>query len=144
MAFTKNVYLPNHLIEKVEEIQNFSGLITNLLTQYFEEQKFKNDVDQEFQKFQIKAEKVVNGLKEEEARLLQKKEQMEKEQIEVQISEEQKKEKRQKLINSIINSAKELFNADILEEEAREYLDGNYDNILQYLEKKGIVKQGEF
>jgi hypothetical protein len=144
MAFTKNIYLPNHLIEKVEEIENFSGLITELLVKYFDEKRFKNDIDDELQKFQVKAEKIANGLKEEEARLLVKKQEIEKEhEVEI-ISEEKQKEKRQRLINSIINSAKELFNADILEEEAREYLDGNYDNILQYLEKKGIVKPGEF
>lgn len=144
MAFTKNVYLPNHLIEKVAQLENFSGLITNLLSKYFDEQQFKNNIDQEFQKFQIKAEKVVNNLKEEEARLLQRKEQMEKEQVEVQLTEEQSKQKEQRFINSVIQNAKELFNVDILEEEAREYRDGNYDNLLQYLIKKGIVQEGQF
>lgn len=144
MPYIKTIYLNDEVIRLTEGMNNFSGFVNDLIIDYFKQKSFEKDIDQEIDKFRSKAEKIVNGLKEEENKLLYQKEQTKQIEETERLTEQQRQEKEKKFIKNIIVNAKELFNADITEDNAKEYRDNDYANLLDYLIEKKLVDGGKY
>jgi hypothetical protein len=141
---TISITIPEEIRAKLKLEENQSALISRLLSDYFKNQVYSDDFDKEIIKFKETKEKIINNLKEEENKLLFQKEQKEKEINEEIQTEHQRIEKDRAFIQNVIKNAKDLFNTDITEQQARDYKNSNFEILLDYLVFNGIVKEGVF
>jgi len=127
------ISIPQEIEVKLRSVENKSGLITNLLKEYFN----KED-DPEILK--LKREKLKSDMENKLKQLDYEIETKETKIIKEQETEEQRKEKKNNLINNCIKNSKEVFNVEITKEQAEEYLKGDYNDILEYLKIDPIVE----
>lgn len=144
MAFVKTIYLPDSLRKNVDKVESLSNLVSILLEKHFRENCIDNDFETELKKIKSNKERILQELKDEENNLLYQKQVQDKIIEEKVLTEEKKKEKELNFILNVIQNAKELFNADITIDDVREYKEGDYQNLLDFLIYKGLVKDKEF
>ena len=130
------IYISDENFNSLKGI-NASALISNLLTDYFklagkstqDITKVKEEAEKEFQEEIAKAEENLNKIIL-EAKKVEEIEKTKEEKIEMY------KEKTKEKITNIINNAEEVFGLKISLEDAEEYLNTDYANILQFYKFK--------
>lgn len=126
----KTISIPWEVNEKLKLEANASGLISELLIKHYAIDPSVNIDIQE-------TEDKINNLKHqvETAKFAKEEEERDKQEAEDLI-----KKKREEKIANFIKSVKDLYEQDITEQDAIEYLDGDYENINQYAREKGFIR----
>ena len=149
------ISMPNDLIEELRKETNYSQIIQGLVRNFLispdskekliEKQKeIKKEFDDEIAK---KQEEIKNMIEEKEKTI----EKIEKVVETVEVQEKKTKEqldiaadKEERLLISIMNNAFEIFNCVITQEQARDYKNGDFKNIRDYLVKNNLINVEEF
>ena len=133
MGKQKQIYLSDELYEQCKNI-NASEIISKLLIEYFNSKKSEAELITETMKLKEEKEKIV-------AEVDEKIEKLEIEVKKVQTIEEKSKEEEEReqhkladKTSACINNAKEMFNIDLTEQQAVEFLNSEFTNILKFLE----------
>lgn len=142
----RTITLPEEINEKLKYEENASGLITELLTKYYnvkiEEKKTLQDREKEIEEARIQ---FLLKYEEDKKKL---KEKLELERAR-ELTEQQKIERKQnqkiEMIKSIQGFVKYLINRELTDAELQDYLigleNGLYVNVASFLEKKGIEEK---
>jgi len=135
----KQIYLDQELFEYSKMESNFSNLVSRLYRDYINSKKSLQELKTEEEKLREEKQKLID---ETDIELRKIELQVKKTEDEIEDSEKVKEEKAHKLANKISNciqNTKEIFNIEITEEQAVEFLNGDYRDIAQYLLKKELI-----
>ena len=143
MGKQKQIYLSDELYNQCRNI-NASEVITKLLTDYFMQQKSKDELIRAKENLEQATANILNEKKEQINKItldIKKVEQIElgTEQLEIK-----RKQKLADKISECINNTKELFNIDITVEQAEKFLSSNkYKNIKDFMISNNIISELE-
>lgn len=123
--------------EKLEREANKSGLVNELLSKHYKlDNKSAEQIKADREALLKKMDKEITEMD----KMIEVVEKIK----EVEIEEkEQSKAKQDEIINSVIDSAKEVFGVDITKEQAQTYKLGDYVNLADYLEELKLIKVGD-
>lgn len=144
MGFIKSIYFDDNLQEKIKGEENLSRLISKLLNEYYANKIFTTDIDKQLDIIRSQSENTIKKLKDQENELLRVKELKEKEEYDEVLTIEQQQAKEKRLIQNLINSAKEVFNVEMTEDQAKGFKLSKFDVLLDYLIDIGVLDGGDY
>jgi glutaredoxin 2 len=139
----KQVYISDENFERLKEI-NASNLINNLLTDYFKttgsskedlikkKEQMMKEIEDEFKRKEEMINKVETQIEAVETKEIQEK-------TAVEIADQKQRDK----LQNIVTSAKDIYEVEISQETAQEFLNGNWTSLQDFLEDMNFIKRDD-
>ena len=139
MKINKTICLDEDIVNALKGEENSSELITNLLREHYKTNITDTKViDEKLNSIEERRNKLLKDMEIEEKGLTEVKvKRQEIELTEQSLMEKELERKRKRIENCIINT-KDIFGVELTEEQAKEYLNGEYGDIKEFLEKKAL------
>jgi glutaredoxin 2 len=139
----KQVYISDENFERLKEI-NASNLINNLLTDYFKttgsskedlikkKEQMMKEIEDEFKRKEEMINKVETQIEAVETKEVQEKTALE-------IADQKQRDK----LQNIVTSAKDIYEVEISQETAQEFLNGEWTSLQDFLEDMNFIKRDD-
>ena len=136
------------VFSKLQEIQNKSGLIQDLLRDYFKiNTKNIEDINNQILSIEDQRKKILDKLELDKNSLITHKEQIQKQTEKIETLNSQTKEKENKVINSIKQNFNDYMKREMLDDELNDYLfrldNEKGFNFFRFIQDKGFVFEEE-
>lgn len=144
----KTISIPDYIFEKLKDVDNASGLITELLENFFKTNLDSlKEIEESLNSIENKRSQIIKNLENENITLLTKKEEIQKQTEFLEKKKEISDKKEFEMIENIKNVFKDFMEREITKEELEDYRfrlkDEKGFNMFRFIEEKGFVFEEE-
>lgn len=127
--------IPNELRELLKQESNQSALVTQILTNYYKTNNLTpEDANAKLKELEDKKKQMIEQIEKERESIVEIKEKaVEVEKTAQELAEIKEAKMNEKIINCM-NNTREILGIELTEEQAKEFLEGDWDSINEYLD----------